>query len=112
MLCSPCKYAADTGDQAAHEICKGCSCQHHPPGYGQTEPDESVLNARAAEDKRVRREIEQIKDGLAAMELDEARQAALDSTGMTLDELVAAEKNWSLDAWGLKVLGIIRGQAA
>lgn len=104
MLCSPCRYAADTGDQAAHRMCKNCGCQHRAVGYGRPESKGLQVDETGPE---LDENLEPVR-----LRLDEASQAALDSTGMTLDELLAGERNWSLDGWGLKVLRIIRGQAA
>lgn len=31
-VCEPCKEAADKGKPKLHRQCKGCTCQHRPPG--------------------------------------------------------------------------------
>lgn len=101
MVCLACRNAADTGLPKRHERCESpasCSCQHHPRGTGIPEAPQPP----AAEPV-----VTQI-----GLKLDEARQAALDSTGLSFEGLRAKISNWEADTHELRVWRILEGEAA
>lgn len=106
MICDPCAYAADKPRQDWHQRCESasCSCQHNPPGYG-----------RLPEPEVTEEQFDQMlteSEPASVVVLDEARKAALDSVGLTIDELRGKIQSWSADGPELLAWRIWNGEAA